>query len=111
MRSLTFTETVGAGAFGTVYRAELSTGQGFSRRVAVKIISGDHAEKEMFSTRMRDEARLLGLLQDDHILKVLDLLSVNKRDAIVMEYIEGIDLSLDERRRAARSPRPVSRAV
>ena len=93
MRSLTFTKTVGAGAFGTVYRAELSTGQGFSRRVAVKIISGDHAEKEMFITRMRDEARLLGLLQDDHILKVLDLLSVNNRDAIVMEYIDGVDLS------------------
>lgn len=93
MRSLTFTKTVGAGAFGTVYRAELSTGQGFSRRVAVKIISGDHAEKEMFITRMRDEARLLGLLQDDHILKVLDLLSVKERDAIVMEYIDGVDLS------------------
>lgn len=93
MRSLTFTHTIGAGAFGTVYKADLTTGQGFRRQVAVKIILADHAEKEMFITRMRDEARLLGLLQGDHILKVIDLLSVNDRDAIIMEYIEGIDLA------------------
>ena len=93
MRSLTFTHTIGAGAFGTVYKADLTTDQGFRRQVAVKIILTDHAEKEMFITRMRDEARLLGLLQGDHILKVLDLMSVNDRDAIIMEYIEGIDLS------------------
>lgn len=93
MRELTFTHTIGAGAFGTVYKAELSTEQDFRRQVAVKIISGDHAEKEMFLTRMRDEARLLGLLQGDHILRVLDLLSLNDRDAIIMEYIDGVDLA------------------
>jgi serine/threonine-protein kinase len=93
VRSLTFTHTIGAGAFGTVYKADLTTDQGFRRQVAVKVILADHAEKEMFITRMRDEARLLGLLQGDHILKVIDLLSVNERDAIIMEYIEGIDLA------------------
>ena len=93
MRSLTFTETIGAGAFGTVYKADLTSDQGFRRTVAVKIVLESHAEKEMFITRMRDEARLLGLLQDDHILKVIDLLQVNDRDAIVMEYIKGVDLS------------------
>lgn len=93
MRSLTFTETIGAGAFGTVYKADLTSDQGFRRTVAVKIVLESHAEKEMFITRMRDEARLLGLLQDDHILKVIDLLQVNERDAIVMEYIKGVDLS------------------
>ena len=93
MRALHFTDTIGAGAFGTVYLAELSTDQGFRRQVAVKIVLQDHADKEMFISRMRDEARLLGLLQDDHVLKVIDLLNINGRDAIVMEYIEGIDLS------------------
>lgn len=93
MRSLSFTKTIGAGAFGTVYKADLTTDQGFRRQVAVKVILADHAEKEMFITRMRDEARLLGLLQGDHILKVIDLISINDRDAIIMEYIEGIDLS------------------
>jgi len=93
MRALTFTDTVGAGAFGTVYKADLASEQGFRRQVAVKVILQDHADKEMFLSRMRDEARLLGLLQDDHVLKVIDLLSINGRDSIVMEYIPGIDLS------------------
>jgi eukaryotic-like serine/threonine-protein kinase len=93
VRALSFTETIGAGAFGTVYKAELSSAQGFRRQVAVKVILQDHADKEMFLSRMRDEARLLGLLADDHVLKVIDLLNIGGRDAIVMEYIEGIDLS------------------
>ena len=46
MRALTFTDTVGAGAFGTVYRADLSSEQGFRRQVAVKVILQDHAEKQ-----------------------------------------------------------------
>jgi serine/threonine protein kinase len=93
LRALTFNSTIGSGAFGTVYLAEMETGRDFQRQVAVKVILKDHAEKEMFLSRMRDEARLLGLLQDDHVLKVIDLLNMGGRDAIVMEYIEGIDLS------------------
>jgi serine/threonine-protein kinase len=42
---------------------------------------------------VRDEARLLGLLQDDHILKVLELAKVDGRDAVLMEYVEGVDLA------------------
>ena len=93
MRTLTPTETIGAGAFGTVYKAELTSEKGFSRTVAVKVVLQDHADKEMFIKRMRDEARLLGLLQDDQILKVIDLFQINERDAIIMEFIEGVDLS------------------
>lgn len=93
MRILTPTETIGSGAFGTVYKANLTSEKGFSRTVAVKVVLQDHADKEMFIKRMRDEARLLGLLQDDQILKVIDLFQINNRDAIIMEYIDGIDLS------------------
>ena len=81
MRALHFIDTIGAGAFGTVYLAELSTDQGFRRQVAVKLVLQDHADKEMFISRMRDEARLLGLLQDDHVLKVIDLLNSEFRYA------------------------------
>jgi serine/threonine protein kinase len=42
---------------------------------------------------MRDEARLLGLLHDDHVLKVLDLLQIEGRDAIVMEFVCGVDMN------------------
>ena len=92
MRTLTFIRTLGAGAFGTVYLAEFSSGQGFRRQVAVKVIQKNRPETEMFLARIRDEARLLGLLQDDAILKVLDMTQVDGLDAVVMEYVEGADL-------------------
>jgi eukaryotic-like serine/threonine-protein kinase len=92
MRALTFSRTIGSGAFGTVYLAELSSGQGFRRQVAVKVLHGHRPDSEMFLTRIRDEARLLGLLRDDAILKVLDMVRVGGRDGVVMEYVEGIDL-------------------
>lgn len=108
MRALTFTRTIGAGAFGTVYLAELSSGQGFRRQVAVKVLSGDRPESEMFLSRIRDEARLLGLLQDDTILKVLDMVRVAGRDAVIMEYVEGLDLDRILESAEAPSPRAVA---
>jgi len=42
---------------------------------------------------MRDEARLLGMLQDEQILGVSELVRVDGRDIVVMEYVEGVDLS------------------
>ncbi len=92
MWSLRFDQTIGAGAFGTVYLAKLKNDSGLSRPVAVKMITEGHADSEMFLTRMRDEARLLGLLCDPHVLNVLDLIVLEGRDAIVMEYVNGADL-------------------
>lgn len=92
MRTLSFIRTIGAGSFGTVYLAELSSGQGFRRRVAVKVLHSEGPNSDMFLSRIRDEARLLGLLQDDAILKVIDMVDVEGRDAIIMEYVEGVDL-------------------
>ncbi len=84
---------VGAGAFGTVYLADLVADRGFRRQVAVKVLQREHPSAESFMARVRDEARLLGLLQDDHILKVMEIVAVNGRDAVVMEYVEGVDLA------------------
>jgi serine/threonine protein kinase len=92
MRQLTFQRVIGSGAFGTVYLAELAGLRGFRRTVAVKVLLSGQADSEMFVSRVRDEARLLGLLHDEHILKVLELVRVGDRDAVVMEYVEGVDL-------------------
>ena len=42
--------------------------------------------------RTRDEARLLGLIRHQHIVKVEYLTSIDGKCAIVMEYLEGCDL-------------------
>ena len=108
MRALSFTRTIGAGAFGTVYLADFSSGQGFRRQVAVKVLNGDRPQSQMFLSRIRDEARLLGLLQDDAILKVVDMVRVHGRDAVVMEYVEGLDLESIAEAGAPPSPRALA---
>ncbi|MDP6934993.1 MAG: serine/threonine-protein kinase, partial [Myxococcota bacterium] len=92
MRQLHFRRPIGAGAFGTVYLAELRSGKGFQRPVAVKVLQDTPPDSAAFMARIRDEARLLGLLQDDAILKVLELTQVEGQDAVIMEYVEGVDL-------------------
>lgn len=93
MRQIQMKATLGSGSFGTVYKAELLGGQGVRRTVAVKVLSRSHEGREMFLSRIRDEARLLGLLEDDYILKVLELLRIEGRDAVMMELVEGVDLT------------------
>ena len=63
MRALHFLKTLGAGSFGTVYLAEFSSDQGFRRNVAVKVLLNGRPDEEMFLSRIRDEARLLGLAE------------------------------------------------
>jgi serine/threonine protein kinase len=92
MRTLTFNRVIGAGAMGTVYHAELRAPGGFSRACAVKVMKTVDGDHEHFVARMRDEARLLGMLQDEQILGVSELVRVNGKDAVVMEYVEGADL-------------------
>lgn len=77
---------------GTVYHAELRVPQGFTRQCAVKVMRRGGPEGEPFRARMRDEARLLGMLQDEQVLGVMELTTVNGRDCVIMEYVEGVDL-------------------
>jgi serine/threonine protein kinase len=93
MRKLAFIRPLGSGAVGTVYLADMVSGRGFRRQVAVKVLMGAQPGAEQFLTRMRDEARLLGLLNDERILEVSELVRVASRDAVIMEFVEGIDLA------------------
>src|SRR5690349_10835843 len=93
MRSLTFNRIIGTGAMGTVYQAELRDGRGGSKVCAVKVMKGSTPDMEQFRARVRDEARLLGMLRDDKILGVSELLVVEGSDCVVMEYIDGADLT------------------
>ena len=56
-------EAVGKGGFGTVYRAEMLGPGGFTKPVALKVLNPGMAEEHGIAERLRDEARLLGMLQ------------------------------------------------
>ncbi len=83
---------LGRGAFGTVYRAEKLGESGLSKTVALKVLNPEMSKKPEVAERLRDEARMLGLLRHRAILQVDGLVRLGERWAVVMEYVEGVDL-------------------
>ena len=90
-RSIRFIETIGKGGFGAVYLAEVQGRGGFTQRLAVKVLSEELSGSADVAARHRDEARLLGLLNHDQIVKVFDMVELAGRPALLMEYVEGAD--------------------
>lgn len=84
---------LGVGGFGTVYRARFVGEGGFSKEVALKVLKPDMEGVADVAQRLRDEARVLGLLRHRAIVQVDRLTQLDGRWTVVMEYIEGQDLS------------------
>ncbi|MGC6507449.1 MAG: serine/threonine protein kinase [Myxococcota bacterium] len=91
-RKFQFLRAIASGGFGDVYLCKEFHSTGFSRLVAVKILRSKWSENEEIVARMRDEAKLLGLLRHRNIIKVHELTSLDKRTAVVMEYLDALDL-------------------
>ncbi len=100
-------EAVGRGGFGTVYRAQLLGQGGFRKLVALKVLNPDIAEQGGFAERLRDEARMLGLISHRAVVRVDGLLLLNGRWTVVMEFVEGVDL----KRLLGLGPMPVGPAL
>lgn len=91
-RRFRFLKELSEGAFGKVYLAEMVTGDNFKSVVAIKLLHGKWAGHEEIVQRSRDEARVLGLLHHRNIIRVEDLTSISGQVAIIMEYLNGVDL-------------------
>lgn len=91
-RRFRFLREIAQGGFGKVYLAEMITGESFSSVVAIKLLHGRWLDNDEIVMRSRDEARLLGRIRHRNIVRVEDLTSINAQCAIVMEYLEGVDL-------------------
>ena len=81
-----FLRELGSGGFGSVFLAKVEHADGFSRLVAVKILKNQWTDSKEIASRMRDEARLLGLLRHRNIVDVLD-------SGSSLDYIEPGDPS------------------
>ena len=57
----------------------------------LKVLNEELGENQEVVRRQRDEARLLAQLNHDHIVKVFDLIEIEGRPAVLMEYIPGVD--------------------
>ena len=91
-RHFRFIRPIASGGFGTVYLAKEEHPDGFTRVVAIKLLNAQWSDCEEVGGRIRDEARLLGLLRHRNIVDVYDLTSLDGRSAVVMEYLEAVDL-------------------
>lgn len=86
-------EVLGRGGFGKVVRARFDGPRGFSRQVAIKLLlpSSNTERNAEALRRLRDEARLLGLLQHRALVAVDRLAVIDGEWSVVMEYVVGVD--------------------
>jgi Tol biopolymer transport system component len=102
--SLEIVGAIGAGGMGEVYRAHDSRLQ---RDVAVKVVPEAFALDPDRLTRFEREAQVLASLNHPNIAQVYGIERVGDTHALLMELVEGEDLSA----RIARGPLPVDEAL
>ena len=95
---------IGAGGMGEVYRARDTT---LGRDVAVKVLPEAFAQDAERLARFEREAKTLASLNHPHIAQIYGLEKSGGVQALVMELIEGEDLS----QRIARGPVPLDDAL
>lgn len=84
-------EVIGSGTYGVVCIAR-DLRQPQQPLVALKVLRPDHVDDERVQQRTRDEARILVMLRHSNVIEVTELLDVEERPVIVMEYIPGVSL-------------------
>ena len=98
-------EELGSGGMGTVFLAEHVL---INKQVAIKVLSPTHSRKPEEVERFLREARAASRIRHENVVDITDFGYTNGGLAfLVMEYLEGEDLSTtsESRRRAAVAPR------
>jgi WD40 repeat protein/serine/threonine protein kinase len=89
IRGYQLTEKIGAGGFGTVFRAHQ---QVIDREVAIKIIRDAYANDAEFIRRFETEARLVARLEHPHIVPLYDYWREPDQAYLIMRYLAGSSL-------------------
>lgn len=93
---------LGKGGMGAVYSA---TNTSIGRRVAIKVLVADLADRDDVKERFALEAKAAGLINHPGIVDVLDMGETDDGEPfIVMEYLEGATLKAVFKKRGVFSP-------
>ena len=79
---------LGQGGFGKVYRARLEGPSGFVKDVAIKVLNENLTPEAV--QRFRDEARILGLINDRAVVSAEPPIQLEGRWVLIMDYAEGL---------------------
>jgi serine/threonine-protein kinase len=82
---------IGQGGMGEIFKARLFNSHGFEKIVAAKKVIGAYSAENMASLLV--EAKILAKLNHPNICSVVDLREYQDSLFIVMELIEGVNLS------------------
>ena len=81
---------IGEGGMGNVYLAEHTQ---VTRKVAIKVLLPQFLKNEEIKTRFKNEASTLAHLQHPNIVGLFDYLEDETGMYLIMEYVEGVELS------------------
>ena len=98
------TAALGAGGMGEVYRA---TDTKLGREVAIKVLPAEMANDSGRLERFQREAHLLASLNHPHIAAIHGLEEADGKPFLVLELVEGEELS----ERLERGPLPIDEAL
>lgn len=103
-----------SGGMGVVYVARKRGAGGFERLVVLKRVHERYSSDKDFRKMLRDEARLMSFVHDAHVASVLDVLEVDGRVSLVLEYVESVSLAAlidDAKARGERMPVPIAARI
>jgi len=80
---------LGEGAMARVYLAELETGIGFKRKVALKVVRPEYSRDKKFIALMSREAMIGSMLQHPNIVQTLEFNEADGRSFLALEFVEG----------------------
>ncbi len=83
-------EEVGRGGMGRVYRAVQTK---LDRTVAVKVLPYSRRDDDRAIARFESEMKAIGRLDHPHIVRAYDAREIDGKPVLVMEFVEGMDLS------------------
>jgi eukaryotic-like serine/threonine-protein kinase len=84
---------LGSGGMAEVYLAQLTGGEGFQKRVAIKRVHEDLSLNPEHLRSFADEARLVAQLSHPNIVQVFEFDHDGDAPFLVMEYVDGLPLS------------------